>query len=169
MVFRSLRLAASLAVIPAGLAACRQEAAIPVAVQTVRLALVAGAEHGGAPLSTPMTQEVTSTPPYAGDPDGTGAALVTVNHGQREICWEVSVSDITLPATFSHIHKAAAGIRGPIVVGLSAPDATGRSVGCASGLDQALLRDILTNTASYYVNVHTTDYPPGAVRGQLGH
>ena len=169
MVFRSLRLAASLAVIPAGLAACRQEAKIPVAVQTVRLALVAGAEHGGAPFSTPMTQEVTSTPPYAGDPNGTGAALITVNHGQREICWELSVSDITLPATFSHIHKAAAGIHGPIVVGLSAPDATGRSVGCASGLDEALLRDILTNTASDYVNVHTTDYPPGAVRGQLGH
>ncbi len=169
MVFRSLRLAASLAVITAGLTACRQEAAIPVGVQTVRLALVPGAEHGGAPFSTPMTQEVTSTPPYAGDPNGTGTALVTVNHGQREICWEVSASDITLPATASHIHKAAPGIRGPIVVGLSAPDAAGRSVGCASGLDQALLRDILTNTASYYVNVHTTDYPPGAVRGQLGH
>jgi len=53
MVFRSLRLATSLAVIPAALAACRQESAIPVAVQTVRLALVAGAQHGGAPLSTP--------------------------------------------------------------------------------------------------------------------
>ena len=169
MVFRSLRLAASLTVIATGLAACRQETAIPVAVQTVRLALIAGAEHGGAPFSTPMTQEVTSTPPYAGDPNGTGTALITVNHGQREICWEVSVSDITLPATASHIHKAAPGVRGPIVVGLSAPDAAGRSVGCASGLDQALLRDILTNTAAYYVNVHTTDYPPGAVRGQLGH
>ena len=97
MVFRSLRLAASLTVIATGLAACRQETAIPVAVQTVRLALIAGAEHGGAPFSTPMTQEITSTPPYAGDPNGTGTALITVNHGQREICWEVSVSDITLP------------------------------------------------------------------------
>ena len=169
MVFRSLRLAASLAVITAGLTACRQETAIPVGVQTVRLALVPGAEHGGAPFATPMTQEVTSTPPYAGDPNGTGTALITVNHGQREICWEVSVADITLPATASHIHKAIAGVRGAIVVPLSAPDATGRSVGCASGVDQELLRDILTNTASYYVNVHTSDYPPGAVRGQLGH
>ena len=169
MVTQPSRLAVLVAIIPAALAGCRQEKETPLELPTVRLAVVAAAAHGGAPFSTPMTQEVTSTPPYAGDPNGTGTALITVNHGQREICWEVSVSDITLPATASHIHKAAPGVRGPIVVGLSAPDATGRSVGCASGLDQALLRDILTNTASYYVNVHTTDYPPGAVRGQLGH
>ena len=169
MVFRSLRLAASLAVITAGLTACRQETATPVGVQTVRLALVPGAEHGGAPFATPMTQEVTSTPPYTGDPDGTGSALITVNHGQRELCWEVSVSDIRLPATASHIHKAVAGVRGAIVVPLSPPDAAGRSVGCASDVDQALLRDILTNTASYYVNVHTSDYPASAIRGQLAH
>jgi hypothetical protein len=30
------------------------------------------------------------------------------------------------------------------------------------------VKDILTNPAAYYVNVHTSDYPAGAVRGQLG-
>ena len=168
MVVRSLRLAASLALIPAGIAACRQETPSLVGVQTVRLALIAGSEHGGKPFSTSMTQEVIGTPPYSGDSDGTGTALLTVNHGQGEICWEVSVSAITLPATASHIHKADAGIRGPIVVPLSAPGANGTSAGCASGLDRELLRDILTNPELYYVNVHTSDYPPGAVRGQLG-
>ena len=115
-----------------------------------------------------MTQEVTSTPPYSGDPDGTGTALFTVNHGLGEICWEVSVSDITLPATLSHIHKAAPGIRGAIVVGLSAPGANGTSAGCTSVQDKDLLTDILTNPELYYVNVHNADFPPGAVRGQLG-
>ena len=167
MVVRSVRLAASLALIPAGIAACRQDTPSPVAVQTVRLAVIAGSEHGGKPFSTSMTQEATSTPLYAGDPDGTGTALVTVNHGKREVCWEVSVSNITLPASASHIHKAAEGIRGPIVVGLSAPGANGTSAGCASGQDKDLLTDILTNPELYYVNVHNADFPPGAVRGQL--
>lgn len=168
MVIRFLRLAASLAVVPAVLAGCQQDSPSPVAVQTVRLALVAGAEHGGAPFSTPLSQEVTATPVWAGDPDGTGTVLLTVNHGQREICWDASVSDIVLPATASHIHKAPPGVRGGIVVFLSAPNETGRAVGCASNLDRDLLRDILTNPASYYVNVHTADFPAGAVRGQLG-
>jgi len=165
---RSSRLAVLLAIVPAVVIGCRQEQESPVELPTVRLAVVAGAEHGGRPYSTPMTQEVTTTPPWQGDADGTGQALITVNLGQREICWETSASNITLPATASHIHKAEPGIRGPIVVPLSPPGAGGTANGCASGLDPALVKDILTNPAAYYVNVHTSDFPAGAVRGQLG-
>ena len=157
-----------LAIVPVVVSGCGREQASPVELPTVRLAVVAGADHGGRPYPPAMTQEVTTTPPWQGDADGTGQALITVNLGQREICWQTSASDITLPATASHIHKAAPGIRGPIVVPLSPPDAGGTANGCASGLDPALVKDILTNPAGYYVNVHTSDYPAGAVRGQLG-
>lgn len=133
----------------------------------VQLTVIAGADHGGRPLSTDMTQEVTSAPVWAGDPDGIGSALITLNHGQGEVCWELHVSNITLPATASHIHQAAPGVRGPIVLSLSAPDAAGAAAGCASGVDRDLIRDILVNPESYYVNVHTADFPPGAIRGQL--
>jgi hypothetical protein len=91
-----------------------------------------------------------------------------VNRGQREVCWDLSVSDILLPATFAHIHKAAPGVRGGIVVTLGAPGNSGRSTGCASNVDPAVLSEILTTPESFYVNVHTTDFPAGAVRGQLG-
>jgi len=168
MVTRSSRLAALLAIVTAAVVGCRQGQESPVELPTVRLAVVAGAEHGGRPYSTPMRQEVTTTPAWQGDVDGTGQALITVNIGQREICWETSASNITLPAAASHIHKADPGIRGPIVVPLSPPGAGGTASGCASGLDPALVKDILTNPAAYYVNVHTSDFPAGAVRGQLG-
>lgn len=38
---------------------------------------------------------------------------------------------------------------------------------CLTGLDKNLLKDILRNPESYYVNVHNAAFPNGAVRGQL--
>lgn len=152
------------------LAACGPD--LPTEQGLVRLDVraAAEAEQGGRPYYTPMTTETFSSPsPYTGDPDGTGAAWLTINVGQQEVCWKLSVTNVApLPARAAHIHKAAAGASGPIVVGLSAPDATGTSAGCASGLDRAVLRDMLHNPTNYYVNVHTAEFPRGAVRGQLG-
>ena len=149
-----------------GAAACSPDA--PTAPRTVQLAVVAGADHGGRPLATEMTQEVTATPVWAGDPDGHGHALITVNLGQRTVCWELTAADILLPASAAHVHRAAPGVRGDIVVGLSAPDGSGVASGCRSGLSVQLLRDILVHPDAYYVNVHNATYPAGAIRGQLG-
>jgi hypothetical protein len=33
--------------------------------------------------------------------------------------------------------------------------------------DPALAAEIMANPGNYYVNVHTTDFPAGLVRGQL--
>ena len=104
-------LAASLAVATAALTGCAQETPGPTEA-TVRLAVIPGAEHGGRPFSTALTQEVTTAPVWSGDPNGTGFALVTLNFGRREICWQISVEAIALPATSSHIHRAGPGIRG---------------------------------------------------------
>ena len=155
------------AILLASLALAGCEADSPTSTETVRLAIIGGAEHGGKPFTTHMTQEVTSVPVWAGDPDGTGTALITVNRGRGEVCWELTASDISLPATASHIHRAEVGIRGAIVVPLSPPDASGNVSGCASGVDAELLREILESPASFYVNVHTSDFPAGAIRGQL--
>ncbi|HJU72906.1 MAG TPA: CHRD domain-containing protein [Gemmatimonadaceae bacterium] len=150
------------------LIACGNDGPIPTGVATVRLALVAGADHGGLPFATPMTTEITTTPVYTGDPDGTGDALVTINLGQREVCWELTASNISLPGTAAHIHRAPVGVRGGIVVGLTPPNASGIVAGCASNQNPDLLKEIILDPAAFYVNVHTTDFPAGAVRGQLG-
>ena len=68
-----------------------------------------------------------------------------------------------------HIHKAPAGANGPIVVGLlpaGKPTAPTES-GCVAA-DRMLILQIMRDPEAYYVNVHTTQFPGGAIRGQLG-
>ena len=99
------------------------------------------------------------------DPDGSGTASIRLNLGQGEVCFNLTVSGIA-PATAAHIHVAPAGVAGPVVVGLTAPT-SGSSNGCISGVDRDLIKAIIQNPEQYYVNVHNTEYPAGAVRGQL--
>lgn len=124
---------------------------------------VDGADHGGRPLTATLTGA--AEVPGPGDPDGSGTALITLNPGQQEVCFELSVSDIA-PATAAHIHVAPAGTAGPVVVPLAAPT-DGTSKGCVQDVDRDLIRAILHDPEQYYVNVHNAEFPPGAVRGQL--
>jgi hypothetical protein len=105
--------------------------------------------------------------PGPGDPDGTGTASIVVTPTLNQVCWSISVAKITLPAIGAHIHQGAAGVAGPIVVALSNPDAHGVANGCVGGVSATLIAAILDHPSGYYVNVHTTDFPNGAVRGQL--
>jgi hypothetical protein len=127
-------------------------------------AAVAGdADQGGRPLTAILTGEQ-ETPPA--DLGGHGTALITLNQGQGQVCWEITVSNLSAPVIAAHIHVAPFGVPGPIVVPLSAP-VNGFSSGCASA-DPALIKAIRQHPENYYVNVHTTAFPGGAVRGQLG-
>ena len=131
----------------------------------VTLALASVAWAGGQPFTTALEGE--NEVPVTGDLDGTGTATLTLNRGTGEVCWSISVSDITLPALAAHIHEAPVGVPGDIVVTLSPPAADGTSSGCTTE-DRALVKEIAKNPEGFYVNVHTTDFPGGAVRGQLG-
>lgn len=128
------------------------------------LALPMAAAAGGRPFVVSMdgAQEA----PGPGDADGSGTAWFWLNQGQEEICWFYVVEDITLPAVAAHIHIAPPGSPGPVVVPLSAADASGEASGCTT-VEADLIKAIRQDPGSYYVNVHTTDFPAGAVRAQL--
>ena len=104
--------------------------------------------------------------PDPGDPDGTGTAEIELNDDDNEVCWDITVANITLPATAAHIHTGAAGVPGGVLVTLSAPNAAGTASGCVGATDD-VVDDIIANPGSFYVNVHNADFPGGAVRGQL--
>jgi hypothetical protein len=101
----------------------------------------------------------------AGDPDGRGAANVTIDG--TSVCFGISVTNIATPIA-AHIHQGKRNENGPIVVTLVHP-ATG-DPGASSGCTTAsadLAAAIQRRPHRYYVNVHTGDFPGGAIRGQL--
>lgn len=110
--------------------------------------------------------------PGPGDADAFGAAEIKVNVKKEKVCFTLVVLDLTLPTAAAHIHEGEAGVAGDIVVTLEAPaeiagSGVGLATGCVGDQPRPLLRDIKNNPDLYYVNVHTSDFPDGAVRGQL--
>ena len=106
--------------------------------------------------------------PGPGDPNGKGEAFIVAKVGKGKICWQVSTEKIAEP-TAAHIHRGSPDVAGPVKVtlyGTPQPDPTAE--GCARGLKNKLVRRIARHPERFYVNVHNTEYPDGAIRGQLG-
>jgi hypothetical protein len=113
------------------------------------------------------------------DPDGRAKAIVRINVDKGEVCFVVKNFKHTGAPNRGHIHKAPAGVAGPIVVPFfdlqtpaSATDPrldkleNGRLADCVPG-DPAILADIVAHPDQYYVNVHNARFPAGSLRCQL--
>jgi hypothetical protein len=122
--------------------------------------------EGSIPLAAESNTLVATLTPEGSNTSGSGTARLRLNPEQQQICFVIHVSGIALPATATHIHRGAAGIKGPIVVHLTPPNAQGASSGCTHASHELIVA-ILQHPADYYVNVHNAPYPEGAVRGQL--
>ena len=103
--------------------------------------------------------------PGPGADKGMGEATLSFDSDKNQVCYMLHAMGTDTP-TMAHIHKGAAGVAGGVVVALTAP-ANGMSEGCAPIAADAM-GDILAHPADYYVNVHTAQFPKGAMRGQLG-
>lgn len=110
----------------------------------------------------------------AADPDGRG--IFGYVAADRTLCYLLTAARIE-PASAAHIHTGGPGVAGGIVVGLDAPT-SGVSANCITAvpdttpdtsavLTQSELAAIIANPGGFYVNVHNTPFPAGAIRGQL--
>ena len=99
-----------------------------------------------------------------GDPDGSGTAAVKTRG--TEVCYDLKWTGVDV--TMAHIHKGAAGTNGDVVVNFFANesplDASSKS-GCVQAKD-AVVKGLAANPSNYYVNLHSPEFPKGAIRGQ---
>ena len=93
-----------------------------------------------------------------GDPDGRGRACIDLR--ARKICWDIQTRNIG-PVTAAHIHSGRRRQVGPPVV-----DFEGQLSGCKA-VPNSIIEQIQADPAAFYVNVHTSEFPSGAIRGQL--
>lgn len=94
---------------------------------------------------------------------GTFTGTLTKSDAGAVLTWQLTFSGLTGDATAAHIHIAARGTAGPVVVPLCAPCASG--VTGTSNINATVLEAIQADRA--YVNVHTRTNPAGEIRDQL--
>jgi hypothetical protein len=124
------------------------------------------ADDGGRPFSTTLTGA--SEVPGPGDANASGTASLTLNPGQGEVCFDLAWADIDGTIVAAHIHVGPTGVAGAVVVPLFSGSFSGTdSASACVSADRGLLLAIIQNPENYYVNVHSTVFPAGAVRGQL--
>ena len=138
---------------------------------TVAVSPAAAARTGVFRLALTGNQEATATcapPAVCGDPDAFAAMILIVNPNRDTVCFLTKWSNIDGTVVAAHIHPAPRGVPGPVAVPLFSGSFAGTDMtrGCVPAL--GLADDILANPASYYVNIHSTVFPAGAVRAQIG-
>ncbi|WP_162795192.1 CHRD domain-containing protein [Nonomuraea lactucae] len=100
--------------------------------------------------------------------DRNGIAIAKFRiHGQR-FYYFVQWKRTGRPTAF-HIHRGKAGTNGPVVIDLltNGKIRGNTSFGSVRVKDISVLKGIKKNPKNWYANLHTGEFPDGAVRGQL--
>lgn len=146
----------------------RSAAAFVGAVIVFAVAAVGvSAKPGGVP-AIPLNAEQET---QAVDSDASGFFSYTIEGDQ--LCYTLEVRNLTSQPVGAHIHPGRRNEAGGILVPLITPPATTSTVSdCITAteggnLTPAELAAIAANPRAFYVNVHTTRYPGGEIRGQL--
>lgn len=153
----------------------------PALLAVCAVALVGSLSLGGVAFADDMDTvdleaEMTGAQEVPADPDGRGEAKLELVIVGGQVCFELEFEDIGAPNR-AHIHRAPAGVNGPIVVPFFELAATprdprhdqlemGEFADCVTA-DPALLSEIAANPAGFYVNLHNARFPGGTIRGQL--
>jgi hypothetical protein len=107
--------------------------------------------------------------PGPGDADGEGAIHVNVKPKAGEYCYVVGWTGLD-GAKKAHIHRGKAGSTGPRETRLfrATPELPGLyKFGDCDEVNRGLLRKMKRHPRRYYVDIHNSSFPGGALRGQL--
>jgi len=118
----------------------------------------------GAVLTGSQETPPTSTP-------GFGNATVVFDSTHQNITVTITVANLGSPINNFHIHENPFGVAGQVrvdLIGLGGQFNNGTMTGTFPIAADVAAR-MLANPANFYVNVHTAQFPGGAIRGQLAY
>jgi hypothetical protein len=90
-----------------------------------------------------------------------GAGAFVLLADRTLLGYHITFSGLSGSETVQHIHRGAVGVAGPVVFNLS----PGSPKNGAIPLTAEQLNDLYAGL--YYVNIHSTTYPGGELRGQI--
>ncbi|QXJ25728.1 CHRD domain-containing protein [Actinomadura graeca] len=105
--------------------------------------------------------------PAVGDPDGRAVAFVRPA-GTGSVRFALAWVGVT--PSLAHVHRGRFGVNGPVTVNMvttPVPSTIFAVAGTATGVDPGVVQGIRANPRNWYANIHSTEFPGGAVRGQL--
>lgn len=98
---------------------------------------------------------------------GSGSVSLRLDAGKSEMCFVVALTSLDQPVAL-HLHEGALGTEASdILAALPAPPTgEGTASGCLPA-DALLIDRVVAGPDDFFLDVHTQQYPAGAVRGQL--
>ncbi|RAS61368.1 CHRD domain-containing protein [Lentzea atacamensis] len=105
--------------------------------------------------------------PKVGDPDG--QAITFVQPSGTGVDFSLAWVNIEAP-TLGHVHQGAKGVNGPVKItffGTAVPNGVFAVSGTVAGVDKSALDALKKSPKDFYSNIHTGQFPGGAVRGQF--
>lgn len=129
----------------------------------LRAQLTAVADGDGLMLNARLqgAQEVPPNPST-----GTGDANILLERSTNKIFLTGKYANLTTNISAAHIHVGSANRNGGVIIGLTFPAGTTSGTIHATGAISDVFEDSLVN-ARTYINVHSTTYPGGELRGQI--
>ncbi|MGI9018082.1 MAG: CHRD domain-containing protein [Euzebya sp.] len=97
--------------------------------------------------------------------DASADVTLTISGGQA--CLTGDAADVGAIQA-GHIHEGDAETAGGVVVDLGVTTDDSGAVDSCGDIDDATASAVAADPANFYVNLHTADFPDGAVRVQIG-
>ena len=105
--------------------------------------------------------------PKGGDPNGTANISLRVNRQKARVCFVLTYKKLSGHVTGAFIHKGDEGDIARPIITLFEGDHASPVQACVHDVKKRLVKRLKRKPSQHYVDVTTSKYPDGAVRGQL--
>jgi CHRD domain len=105
--------------------------------------------------------------PNGGDPNGSANITLRVNRVKGRVCFVLTYKKLSGHVTGAFLHKGAEGEIARPIVTLFEGDHASPVQACVHDLRPRIVKRLKQKPDAHYVDVDTSKYPDGAIRGQL--